>query len=229
MDFPRWHRSDSGRWWRAARQWLVLALAPILAGCQAWQPPTYVPPDVAFGPPPVAMPNPVPVAVMDRDYVWNQVVDVVDDYFRISKEDRVQQVGDLLTEGRIDTYPRSASTIFEPWNKDSVTAYDRWEATLQSLRRTALVRVIPSPEGFLIDVQVYKELENLSRPETGATSYSNSGALRNDNSLKRVTNPLGGQPQTLGWIPKGRDTLLEQTILADIQSRLAGYGGPVAF
>ena len=166
------------------------------------------------------MANPAPIAVMDRDFVWDQVVDVVDDYFRISKEDRVQQVGDLLTEGRIDTYPRSASTIFEPWNKDSVTSYDRWEATLQSIRRTALVRVIPSPEGFLVDVQVYKELENLSRPETGAVSLANSArAAQRQLAEARDESAWADSRHTLGWIPKGATPLLEQTILADIQSR----------
>jgi hypothetical protein len=40
---------------------------------------------------------------------------------------------------------------------------------------------------------------------------------------------VGGQQSTLGWIPQGRDVVLEQTILAQIQSRLAGYGPPRAF
>ncbi len=166
----------------------------------------------------------------DRDFVWDQVVDVVDDYFRIQKEDRVKLVGDLLTEGRIDTYPRTGSTIFEPWNKDSVTAQQRWEATLQSQRRTAIVRVIPlGGSGFAIDVQVYQELENLERPESGAVTLANSAQLRNDNSLKRVESPVGGKQPTLGWIGQGRDTILEQKILADIQMRLAGQAGPQAF
>jgi hypothetical protein len=206
-----------------------LSCALVLAGCGAFQPATYVPPDLAFGPPPVAQANPIVVSVMDRDLVWDQVVDVVDDYLRIQKEERVRLVGDLLTEGRLDTYPRGGSTIFEPWNKDSVTAYDRWESTLQSIRRTALVRVIPAQEGFLVEVQVFKELEDVSRPATGAVSLANAGALRNDNSLERVTNPVAGQQMTLGWIPQGRDIVLEQTILDCIQARLAGHGGPIAF
>jgi hypothetical protein len=175
------------------------------------------------------MSTPIVVNVMDRDFVWDQVVDVVDDYFRVQKEQRVQLVGDLLTEGRLDTYPRSGSTIFEPWNPDSATPYERWESTLQSMRRTALVRVIPAQGGFLIDVQVYKELEDVPRPESGAVTFANSAALRNDNSLARVTNPIGGLQPTMGWIPQGRDAALEQTILAHIQARLAGYGPPQAF
>jgi len=199
--------------------------AGVLGGCQAWSPPEYIPPEMAFGPPPPQA-NPALVTSMDRDYVWDQVVDIVDDYFRIAHEERVRLVGDMLTEGRIDTYPRSGSTVFEPWNGDSADLQERWESTLQSIRRTALVRVIPAEVGFQIEVQVHKELENVVRPETGAISSANSSALRNDNALRRVTNPLGAPPPTNGWIDQGRDLALEQVILARIQSRLGGYGAP---
>ena len=222
MDVLRWHPRNSGRLWRAARHWLLPLCALVAVGCQA------LPPEAAFGPPPPP-PNPVLVGVTDRDFVWDQVVDVVDDYFRIRKEQRVRRVGDLLTEGRIDTYPRTASTIFEPWNRDSVTAYDRWEATLQSLRRIGLVRVIPAPQGYLIDVQVYKELEDVPAPNTGAVTLANSIDLRNDNSLRRLENPVGGQQPTIGWIGQGRDVELEQEILAQIQARLAGAAPPPLF
>jgi hypothetical protein len=60
-------------------------------------------------------------------------------------------------------------------------------------------------------------------------TLANSAALRNDNSLERVTNPVAGQQPTLGWIEKGRDIGLEQTILSHIQARLAGHGAPIAF
>ena len=202
----------------------ALWLATLVAtGCQAFHPTTYNPPDFSFGDPELPpQTNPLIVTSMDRDYVWDQVVDVVDDYFRIEHEERVRLVGDQLTEGRIDTYPRGSSTIFEPWNPDSVNAYERWLATLQSMRRRAIVLVIPSPEGFQVEVQVTRELENVPRPETGAVSLANSSTLRNDDSLQRLTNPVGGQEPTAGWIGVGRDTALEQTILAHIQARLGG-------
>ncbi len=222
----RCERAVLGRALRAAPRWALLVCACALAGCHAWQPAIYTPPKFGL----VPLPPPPPpggqalVTSMDRDYVWDQVVDVVDDYFRIQHEERVKLVGDMLTEGQLTTYPRGASTIFEPWNHDSVTPYDRWEATLQSLRRTAIVRVIPAEGGFLVDVQVEKELEDVPRPEAGAISIFNSQALRNDDALQRVTNPTGGQQPTLGWIKQGRDTALEQVILSEIQARLGGPG-----
>jgi hypothetical protein len=210
---------------RAARLLVAFCALVALAGCRAWAPATYVPPEFAFGPPPQQS-NPALIGSLDRDFVWDQVVDVVDDYFRIEHEDRVRLVGDLLTEGRIDTYPRGGSTIFEPWNKDSSTVYDRWESTLQSIRRIALVRVIPAEAGYLVDVQVYKELEDVALPETGAVSLLNPAALRNDDALQRVTNPVAGAQPTLGWIRLGRDVNLEQQILARIQDRIGAYGAP---
>jgi hypothetical protein len=221
--------------WRACAQipraggiaWLALAVLWVTAqcGCNAWQPATYNPPEF-FAPEPLVMEQTHPLVIQgsDPDAVWDQIVDVVDDYFRIEHEERVRLVGDLLTEGRLDTYPRGASTIFEPWNQDSVTFYERWHATLQSMRRRATVYVIPLPDrsGFQVDVQVYKELEDVPRPESGSISLANSQTLRNDDALIRLTNPVGGQEPTLGWIGLGRDLALEQTILSGIQARTGG-------
>ncbi len=121
-----------------------------------------------------------------------QVVDVVDDYFRVEHEDRVRLVGDLLTEGRLDTYPRNASTIFEPWNTDSVTPYERWQATLQSMRRRAVVcdsrlRMVSRRRAGL------QRTGRRQPPGSGAVSLANAQTLRNDDALKRLTNPVGGE------------------------------------
>lgn len=206
---------------------LAVLGALTLTGCNAWQPATYTPPVFGFAPEYVApQTSQLMVQNMDRDLVWDQVVDVVDDYFRIQHEERVRLVGDLLTEGWLDTYPRGASTIFEPWNQDSVTSYDRWLATLQSMRRMAKVYVLPVEGGFTVDVQVYKELEDVPRPESGAISLANSQTLRNDDALIRLTNPVGGQEPTRGWIGMGRDTALEQVILGGIQARTGGMFAP---
>jgi hypothetical protein len=221
-------RAISRRMPRAWARLLVIACALAAVGCRAFVPARYEPPDFSFGPPPPQQ-NPALVTALDRDFVWDQVVDVVDDYFKIEKEERVRLVGDLLTEGRLDTYPRSGSTIFEPWAHDSANGYEKLESTLQSIRRIAQVRVIPAQAGYQVEVIVYKELEDVKSPETGAVSLANSQALRNDDALQRVTNPVGGAPPTLGWIRLGRDAALEQLMLAKIQERLGGYGAPPPF
>jgi hypothetical protein len=175
--------------------------------------------------PAAAFANPTPVPVANHEEVWQGVVDVVNDYFHIDHEDPVRLLGNTLTEGRIDTFPKPGATIFEPWEHDSASEYERLESTLQSIRRWAVVRVIPAPSGgFLVDVVVYKELENLAQPEhstAGASTY------RYDSSLTRVVNPQRPTTVALGWIRQGRDVALEQQIIAQLHYRFSPMGRPV--
>jgi len=164
--------------------------------------------------------NPILIPTSDSEFLWNQIVDTVDDYFRIDREQRVQNIGGQLTEGRLETHPSVASTWLEPWRADSTPGYERLHSTLQSIRRRAIIRVVPSQGGFLVEAQVVKELEDLSRPEFA--SIGGATSLRHDGSIARYE--FGGKrdyrPTTLGWIPQGRDHSLEQQILAEIRYRM---------
>ena len=216
------------------RQVYPIALAlgtAAIAGCLGG--PAYAPPpgmaavqngqfDPAY-PGPLSANNPVFIPCQDPNLIWDQLVDVVDDYFEIQREDRVQMIGGIPTEGRLETVPRGSSTIFEPWNNDSVTPYERWEATLQSTRRTCNIRVIPVPEGgYLVEVIVAKELEEVAQPDA---VFVGDESLRNDNSIRRFSNNANGGGVSLGWIPKGRDVALEQEIIWQLQSRFAAPPG----
>jgi hypothetical protein len=194
----------------------------------------YAPP---LGPPaPAAMlADPLRVPVADRDFAWDQLVAVVEEYFKVEHEERVKLIGDLLTEGRIDTFPVTGATLLEPWRGDSVTNYDRLEATLQSIRRRCFVRVIPEAASYLVDVQVFKELEDLPRPSmstAGAATFNTSAADdRGAQPLPSYSETAGGPrvPRPVNWIPQGRDTNLEQLMLAKIQARLAIATAPPTF
>jgi hypothetical protein len=168
--------------------------------------------------------NPMFIPAVDRELLWNQTVDSVDDFFRIEREDRVRVIGGVLTEGRIDTFPTIGSTMLEPWRTDSTRGYEKLHATLQSIRRRATVRVIPTEGGYLLDVTVQKELEDLDKPENATAGGS---TLRHDGTLVRQEGPPGRYTVTLGWIPIGRDMRLEQRILADVSARLelGGHSG----
>jgi hypothetical protein len=167
--------------------------------------------------PPLIVENPLFIPVSDPDFVWDQVVDAVDDFFRVEREERARVVGDVLTEGRLSTYPTVGSTYLEPWRGDSTPGYERLHSTLQSIRREATVRVTPAAGGFFVEVIVIKELEDVFQPENSTVGGS---ALRHDGSVVRAEARVRGGPATLGWIPQGRDVSLEQTILADLQARL---------
>ena len=159
------------------------------------------------------------VPVVDSDFVWSQVMDTVDNHFRVQSEQRVQMIGDVPIEGRIDTFPTDASTMLEPWRKDSSHGYEKLHATLQSIRRLATVRVTPAGGGYLIDVAVYKELEDVDRPEHATVGSVYAGR---DGVARRPDGGPEDGPLTLGWIRIGRDMTLEQRMLREIHERLTG-------
>jgi len=152
--------------------------------------------------------NPIHVPFDDFDYVWQQTVEVVDEYFDIASENRV--------EGRIETYPLVGATLLEPWRGDSVEPRDRLEATLQSIRRRAFVTVTPAGDGYDIQVEVHKELEDLPRP---AHPKAGDAIFRSGVTLARQHRIVGPVTAPQGWIHKGRDWNLESRILADLQAR----------
>lgn len=165
--------------------------------------------------------NPVFVAEANHQRLWETVVDVVDDDFRIESEEPVRQIGAVLTEGRLQTFPKVGATLLEPWRGDSADSVERLESTLQSIRRYVEARVTPDRGGYWVEFLAFKELEDVVQP-----SFSSAGAatFRNDASLTRVVNPVGGQEVNDGWIPLGRDAALEQQLLLRLQSRLPGAG-----
>jgi hypothetical protein len=163
--------------------------------------------------------NPLLVPVADRDLLWDQVIDSLDDHFVIQREERVRQVGDVLLEGRIETFPVGGATLLEPWRRDSTPGQERLQSTLQSIRRRAVVRVTPTGGGYLIDLAVYKELEDLASPQHATVGQAR---VRHETTLNRNEEEVGADTFTLGWIPLGRDASLEQRILQEIRDRTTG-------
>lgn len=174
--------------------------------------------------PPETLPNPVYVDSLSHDFVWNQIVDSVDDHFRIKQERRMRPIGNVLTDGQLDTFPRIGSTYLEPWRSDSASGYEKARATLQTIRRQAVVTVAPDRHGYFIEVAVLKELEAVASPEfasTGQLMPRHDNSLVTRRNLRGATRRTGGNNQ--GWISLGRDFQLEQKILTDIQGRLAEH------
>ena len=103
--------------------------------------------------------------------------------------------------------------MLEPWLKDSSIGFERRYATLQSIRRRAVLHVKPQVDGgYLVDLAVYKELEDVHQPEF---STVNVEELRHDATLQRPGSELPVGSLTRGWIPVGRDTMSTQ-MLADL-------------
>lgn len=197
-----------------ARRVSLTVLVAALSGC------SHLPAPFAHRPAPtggLAIENPIFVPASDHEFVWNQVVDAVDNYFQIEREERVRFIGGVITEGRIETVPQSGATVLEPWRRDSTRGFEKLHASLQSVRRRASVRVMPVADGYSIEVAVFKELEDVDRAEHATVGAS---TLRHDGSLVRGAPDLNDTPATLGWISQGRDVTLEHEILEDIRARL---------
>jgi hypothetical protein len=161
--------------------------------------------------------NPLAVPLVDRWLVMEQVSDEIDDYFKILRDERIAVYDGIMSEGRIETHPRIGGTLLEPWRKDSVRGFERLHATLQTVRRFAKVRVVPTGDHYQVDVKVFKELEDLPQPMGSGVSGK---ILRHDSTLDIDREGLSISSPNEGWIPMGRDVLLEQQILRNIQSRL---------
>ncbi len=190
-----------------------------VAGCGRWLRPWQpaAPGEGYTGP--GVIPNPAALPPLEDQFVWQQVVDVVDDYFRVAREQPVQNSNGVTLEGRLESAYRIGAGLFEPWRRDSTVGFERLQSTLQTIRRRATVVVRPSPAGYDIEVIVRKELEDVDRNQG---SGSASASMRHDGTVVRTDSIVDSKQTTLGWIPQGRDPTLEQVILRDIVGRLTG-------
>lgn len=163
------------------------------------------------------VPNPLELPPAPDAFVWSQTIDAVDDYFRIYREQPVQNSDGIILDGRVETSYRIGASLLEPWRKDSTSGFERLQSTLQSIRRRAIVTVRPRGAAYTVEVIVQKDLEDTDRSQY---STETTAAVRHDGTLVRQGENFDDSPQTLGWIPLGRDASLEQVILRDIFGRV---------
>jgi hypothetical protein len=142
--------------------------------------------------------------------VFENVLDAVDDYFEISYANRY--------DGRIETFPRIAPGIEQPWKPGSPDFDQRLEATLQTIRHRASVLIQPADDGgFFIQVTVFKELEDLPRP---VRQTAGAASFRDANTVERQYEVIDPTIFENNWIPLGRNAALEQAILQQIKKCL---------
>lgn len=178
-----------------------------------------------MAPPAVEVPvaNPARIGAVDPDFLWRQIVDAVDDYFRIENEQPVRRDNLNWLEGGLTTYPEVSGTSLEPWRGDASRGFERLQSTFQTIRRRATVRVIPESGGYSIDVQVVKEQEDVDQSQFATAG---SAAQRHDGSIVRNENQLRQLPVTLGWYEIGRDRDLERRLMEGILGRITDVEAP---
>lgn len=200
---------------RAAR-WGLWALW-LAAGCRATSSlpptPTHSPPTVVRAQAPdtsnemvLVTDSPGPEAYA---FLFERILDVIDDDFDIAFASRY--------DGRIETKPRLAPGLEQPFKNGSPDWYERALATLQTYRHRCLVVMQPTERGYLINVTVLKELEDLPQP---TRERSGGAAFRGDPHVDRRFEVVDPKVVSHVWIPKGRDYAYEQKILRKIRWRV---------
>ena len=154
--------------------------------------------------------NPLRISTGSYDILWEKTIDVIDDYFVISEENR--------TDGKIITLPKVGATLLEPWHHDAVNFEERLEGTFQTIRRQAVIRISASATGYFLDIKIRKELEDLLQPERAT---SGTAMFRSNPELRDKQEVVTENAPDEGWIEIGRDFALEQEILAQLQNRLS--------
>ena len=158
------------------------------------------------------LPNPIFVAANNEEAVWERVIDVLHSHkFQIGRENKL--------DGVIETEYKVGAGLLEPWHSDSVGFESRLESSLQSMRRRAIIHVsrIEDGSGYLVGVEVFKELEDLTDPPENSPGPA---TFPEHSPLKRNLDVVVGGSVPSGWIAQGRDPSLEQMLLNSLRARL---------
>jgi hypothetical protein len=145
----------------------------------------------------------IPQTTMAYARIFEKTLDVLSEYFDIAYQNRY--------EGRIETLPKIAPGIEQPWKPGSPDFRQRLYAFFQTVRHRAIVNITTANDGgYFINVQVLKELEDIpapTRPTAGEATF------RLDSSIQRQFEVVDFELYQSNWIPIGRDVKLEQVIL----------------
>jgi hypothetical protein len=159
-----------------------------------------------------AVENPVYIPLGPPSYntVYEKTLDILVKYFEIEYENRYG--------GFIRTFPRVEPGFERYFLAGSPGLGERALATLQSVRHFAVVRIqVADDGGFWVKVNVYRELEDVPRPERATAG---AAIFRNDASVERQFEVLEPSSGESGWIPIGEDKPLEQAILQQLKACL---------
>lgn len=156
---------------------------------------------------PTAVSNPVLVRGSSPDGVWEKAVEVLHSYqMPIERENRL--------DGTIETDYTVGSGLLEPWHHDSVTVGDRLESSFQSIRRKAKVSITPAQDGYLVGVEVLKEIED---PQDLIVNSAGTATFPESTTFDRKLELVVGPATPNGWVLLGRDQNLEQSLLNSLQ------------
>jgi hypothetical protein len=141
--------------------------------------------------------------------LFESVLDVIDNDFEVTIASRY--------DGRIEAAPRIAPGYEQIFKPGSPSLYERLLATCQTIRHRCIVTIQPAEGGYVVNVTVLKELEDLPNP---TREQSGSAVFRTDANIDREREVIDPLVISTSWIPKGRDCDYEQKILREIRRKI---------
>jgi len=148
--------------------------------------------------------------------LWASCVDVLRKHrFRIDRSD--------LRAGVITTMPETSQSVVEFWRRDVATAYDLAESTLHTVRRSAVIHIVPSEDRseYSVDVTVNRECFDMAERQINNAA----GAPRVFSVSMPTTRRRRAKAEEIRWLPDGRDGAMESRLLAKIMARYEQRAG----
>ncbi len=145
------------------------------------------------------------------DQLWEAVQETLRrGRFQIDRVDRAS--------GVVTTLPEVSQHFFEFWRHDVDTPRDRWEATLNSMRRWVEVSLTREGDGPWTQLAVVVHKERLSSPDR---QFNSSGAAYQyfGESLPSTTGKSKVSTKEDYWLDCGRDPAMEDYLLREILKR----------
>ncbi len=141
--------------------------------------------------------------------VFDKTIDVLNTYFDLMPPNPY--------DGRIVSRPRIAPGYEQFWKPGNPDARNRLLATLQTIRQTATARIWAGERGgYMVEVVVEKELEDLSRP---IQARAGAALFQDGPTVDRTEDVVGPDTSAdTSWFKVGRDYALEQQILRRIRN-----------
>jgi len=177
---------------------VVLALVGLFAGCRSVRV--------------LSTDQPVIFSGVSYDEAWEATLSALEEHFPIYTARK--QSGDILTQFEI-TYG-----LFEFWRDPSLTPRDRWENTVQTIRRRARATVVAVSDSD-VKVSLAVEKERRDRAREGARFSFASSASIFDPRVSALDRQLR-DPTAEEWAALGRDTRFEAYLLDKIKKRVFG-------
>ena len=159
-----------------------------------------------------------PVSVSEPSEQADQLWEAVQETLRRGRFqlDRIDRQAWVIT-----TLPVTSQHFFEFWRHDVDTPHDRWEATLNPMRRWVEVSLICADDGPWKQLAVVVHKERFSSPDR---QFNSSGAAYQyfGEGLPSTTGKSWVTAKEDHWLDCGRDPAMEDYILRRILQRCHG-------